>query len=109
MISHAFVAVTSRSTNGAATLKTARGVIEVNRGPGPGLYSVILLDDLPNAYHCVDVQVNAGDATHRFYGYNRVSVRQIDVRIYSDAGTPAGLDVDFTLEVWADNDGSVGG
>ena len=107
MIETAFVAVTSRATNGVCTLKTQRGVAEVNRGP-IGVYSVNFPSNLPNAYHCVDVCLNAGDATHRFIAYNRVNQRQIDVRIFSDAATPVGLDVDFTLEVWADNDGSIG-
>jgi len=108
MVSHAYAAVTSRATNGACTLKTAKGIVQVNRGPGPGLYSVLFLEDLPNAYYCADVQLNVGDATHRFSGYNRVTQRQIDVRIFDDAATPVGLDVDFSIEIWADNDGSVG-
>ena len=107
-ISHAYVAVTSRATNGACVLKTGKGIAEVNRGPGAGLYSVNFLENLDNAYYAVDVTVNMGDATHRFYVYNRVSERQVDVRIFSDDAVPVGLDADFTVEVWSDADGSIG-
>ena len=108
MIEHAYVAVTAQAVNGACVLKTrSKGIAEVNRG-GLGVYSVILTEPLPNAFAAVDVCINAGDATHRFCGYNIVSLQQIDVRIFSDAATPVGLDVDFTVEFWTDNDGSPG-
>lgn len=106
-LEHVYAAVTSRATNGLCTLKTSKGVAEVARGT-PGIYSVNLPEPLVNLQCAVDVCINAGDATHRFTAYDRVSLQRIDVRLFNDVATPAGLDVDFTIEVWADNDASIG-
>jgi len=101
MIEVAYAAVEVTGQDGAQTLKSALNIVEVNRVNGePGHYACYFVEPMTQAVYTVAVGLNAGDATHRHIGYNRVSQHRCDVWIL-DNGVPTGLDVDFTIRVEA--------